>query len=99
MLKVDVVLLIDKIYKRIGIKQHTVNELDAIVKDNQKVWDIYAKGLTIGVNQIEKASTAKKMMKYKAANVSELCAFIAAIRPGFKSMYSTFEKENILNTV
>lgn len=92
LLKVDVVLLIDKIYKRIGIKQHTVNELDDIVRDNQKVWDIYAKGLTIGVNQIEKASTAKKMMKYKATNVSELCAFIAAIRPGFKSMYSTFER-------
>lgn len=92
LLKVDVVLLIDKIYKRIGIKQHTVNELDAIVKDNQKVWDIYAKGLTIGVNQIEKPSTTKKMMKYKATNVSELCAFIAAIRPGFKSMYSKFEK-------
>jgi len=91
LLKVDVVLLIDKIYKRIGIRQHTVNELDEIVRDNPKVWDIYAKGLTIGVNQIEKASTAQKMTKYKATNISEACAFIAAIRPGFKSMYSRFE--------
>ena len=30
-------------------------------------------------------------MKYKPSNVSELSAFIAAIRPGFKSMYSKFE--------
>lgn len=91
LLKVDVVMLIDKIYKRIGIKQHTVNELDKIVKDNPRIWDIYAKGYTIGVNQVEKASTAKKVMRYKPTNVSELCAFIAAIRPGFKSMYPKFE--------
>ena len=30
-------------------------------------------------------------MKYKPKNVSELSAFIAAIRPAFKSMYSKFE--------
>lgn len=30
-------------------------------------------------------------MKYKPRNPSELAAFIAAIRPGFKSMYSIFE--------
>ena len=30
-------------------------------------------------------------MKYKPSNVSELTAFIAAIRPGFASMYSKFE--------
>ena len=30
--------------------------------------------------------------KYHPTNISELCAFIAAIRPGFKSMYKTFEE-------
>lgn len=90
-LKVDVVLLIDLIYKRIGLKHHTVNELMELVKNDQAVWDIYANGYTMGVNQVEKASTTRKAMKYKPRNVSELSAFIAAIRPAFKSMYSKLE--------
>ena len=90
-LKVDVVLLIDMIYKRIGIRPHTVNELMELVKNDQAVWDIYANGYTMGVNQVEKASTTRKSMKYCPKNVSELSAFIAAIRPAFKSMYSKLE--------
>lgn len=90
-LKVDIVLLIDLIYKRIGLKHHTVNELMELVKNDQAVWDIYANGYTMGVNQVEKASTTRKSMKYKPRNVSELSAFIAAIRPAFKSMYSKLE--------
>lgn len=90
-LKVDVVLLIDLIYKRIGLKHHTVNELMELVKNDQAVWDIYANGYTMGVNQVEKASTTRKSMKYKPRTVSELSAFIAAIRPAFKSMYSKLE--------
>lgn len=90
-LKVDVVLLIDLIYKRIGLKHHTVNELMELVKNDQAVWDIYANGYTMGVNQVEKSSTTRKSMKYKPRNVSELSAFIAAIRPAFKSMYSKLE--------
>ena len=94
-LKVDVVLLIDLIYKRIGLKHHTVNELMELVKNDKAVWDIYANGYTMGVNQVEKASTTRKSMKYKPRNVSELSAFIAAIRPAFKSMYSKLEnREN-----
>lgn len=91
LLKVDVVLLIDAVFKRIGIKPFTVNELMELVKNDQKVWDIYAKGLTVGINQCEKASTTSKVMKYQPKNVSELAAFIAAIRPAFKSMYSKLE--------
>lgn len=90
-LKVDVVLLIDKIFKRIGIEHFSVNKLLELVETDQKVWNLYANGYTIGLNQCEKESTTKKCMKYKPSNVSELSAFIAAIRPGFKSMYSKFE--------
>jgi len=97
LLKVDVVLLIDKIYKRIGITPHTVNELLSIIKHDTKTWDMYAKGLTIGINQVEKSSTTQKAMKYKPKNISELTAFIAAIRPGFKSMYHTFETRKPFN--
>ena len=84
-------LLIDKIYKAIGIKHHTVNELRQLVKDDPLTWHIYANGWTLGVNQCEQVSAIKKMMRFKAKNVSELSAWIAAIRPAFKSMYSKFE--------
>ena len=90
-LKVDVVLLIDKIFKRIGIEHFDVNELIKRVKDDDKVWDLYAKGYTIGLNQVEQDGSRKRCMNYKPHNISELSAFVAAIRPGFKSMYKKFE--------
>ena len=90
-LKVDVVLLIDKVFKRIGIEHFNVNTLIKYVKDDDKVWDLYAKGYTIGLNQVEKEGSKKKCMAYKPHNISELSAFVAAIRPGFKSMYKRFE--------
>lgn len=91
-LKVDVVLLIDKVFKRIGIEHFDVNTLLEKIKTDKKVWDIYAKGYTIGVNQVEKVGSRHKCMRYKPQNVSELSAFVAAIRPGFRSMYDRFEK-------
>lgn len=91
LLKVDSALLIDKVYKRIGQKPDTVNKLVEKTKDDPKVWAIYGRGLTVGVNQCEKPSTTKKATRYKPSNISELSAFIAAIRPGFKSMYKHFE--------
>ena len=95
LLKVDVVLLVDMIYKRIGIPVHTANEISRLVENDKKVWDIYANGYTIGVNQCEKESAMKKLRRYRPKNISELSAWIAAIRPAFKSMYSKFEsREN-----
>ena len=90
LLKVDVVLLIDKIYNRIGMQHHSVNQLMELVESDKKVWDLYANGYTQGLNQVEKQGTTNKMKHYKAHNVSEMTAFVAAIRPGFKSMYQKF---------
>lgn len=91
-LKVDVVLLISKVFDKIGIKPFNVNKLIEFVTDDEKVWDLYAKGYTLGLNQVEKEGSTKKCMAYKPHNVSELSAFVAAIRPGFKSMYDRFEQ-------
>ncbi|MGV2887245.1 PHP domain-containing protein [Paenibacillus taichungensis] len=91
LLKVDVVKTTYDTYKRIGLPIHTETELLNVIKDNDKVWDVYTKGLTVGINQVEKYSTTQKVMKYQPKNISELTAFIAAIRPSFKSMYHTFE--------
>ena len=67
-----------------------VQELLEKVKDDQAVWDLYAKGFTMGLNQVEKEKTTERVMIYKPRNVVELAAFVAAVRPGFKSMLDTF---------
>lgn len=88
---VDSIGLTYDIYKEIGIKPYSVNQLLEKVKDNKKVWDIYANGFTQCVNQCEQSKSTTKVMKYKPKNISELTQFIAAIRPGFQSMYHIFE--------
>lgn len=98
-LKVDVVLLINKVFERIGIEPFDVNTLLKKTANDTKVWELYWNGYTVGMNQVERKSkthpnpfgTVNKVKKYKPKNISELSAFIAAIRPGFKSMYSRFE--------
>lgn len=91
LLRVAVVDLINKGYTRAGLKVPTVNELLAMCPPEDPVWDIYHKGCTLGINQVEQPGTASRVGVYAPTNISELCAFIAAIRPGFKSMYKIFE--------
>lgn len=91
LLRVAVVDLINKGYTRAGLKVPTVNELLAMCPSEDPVWDIYRKGCTLGINQVEQPGTASQVGVYAPTNISELCAFIAAIRPGFKSMYKIFE--------
>lgn len=91
LLKVKVVDLISRVFKRIGIPRLTVRELLEKCPPDDRVWDIYRKGCTIGINQVEQPGTSSRVGKYAPTNISELCAFIAAIRPGFKSMYKKFE--------
>lgn len=90
-LTVTVLDIISKVYQKINKPIDTVLELSEKIENNNKVWDIYEKGLTCCVNQCESEGTTQKVMNYKPKNVSELTAFIAAIRPSFKSMYNIFE--------
>lgn len=61
------------------------------MSDDPLVWQLYENGYTVGINQVEQDGSRKKCMAYKPKNISELAAFVAAIRPGFKSMYKRFE--------
>jgi len=87
---VDVVGIIDKLYKRIMGRVPTVGELRKMVSEDKATWDLYARGITCCLNQCEKESTTKKAMKYKPKCIKELAAFIAGIRPGFKSQLNGF---------
>lgn len=91
LLKVSVVKLINMAYERVGMKVPSVNELLSMCPPEDPAWDIYKKGCCMGVNQVERKGTSARCTAYQPRNISELCAFVAAIRPGFKSMYKTFE--------
>lgn len=91
LLKVSVWDLLDKVYKRIGIPRHSIRELLEITNNDEKTWGIYKSGCTLGINQVERQGTRQRVMKYAPHNITELSTFVAAIRPGFKSMYSIFE--------
>ena len=89
-LRVDVVKTIYNAFTLAGLQVMTVDELLEAVKDDKEVWDLYAKGYTMGLNQVEREKSSQRCMIYKPKNVTELSAFIAGIRPGFKSMLNTF---------
>lgn len=91
LLKVDVVNNIKDIYNSLGIKIPTIQELGEKIKTDKGIQRVYHEGITMGINQFEKESTRLKSTRYKLRNISEATAFVAGIRPSFKSMYSTFE--------
>lgn len=87
---VDVVGIIYKLYQSIGMEVPPVSKLRKMVSGDEKVWKLYEIGATCCLNQCEKPSTTKKVMKFKPKNIKELAAFIAGIRPGFKSLIDGF---------
>ena len=94
LLKVAVVELIYRAYERVGMKPPPETELRKMCPPDDPCWKLYASGCTVGLNQVEKAGTSARAGAYKPTNISELSAFVAAIRPGFKSMYKIFESRD-----
>lgn len=87
---VDVVGIINELYTAIGRPVPTTTELRKMVENDPETWKMYAIGATCCLNQCEKPSTTKKVMIYKPKSIKELAAFIAGIRPGFKSLIDNF---------
>ncbi len=90
LLSVDVVKIIAEVYRRIGIPVPNVRELLSMTRNDPETWRMYADGLCMGLNQVEREQTREKVMRYKPRNITELAAFVAAVRPGFKSMLPVF---------
>lgn len=91
LLKVSVVDLIYRAYHRAGMEPPSQKDLLDMIPPEDDTWKLYKTGCTLGLNQVEQPGTSSRVGKYAPTNISELCAFVAAIRPGFKSMYKTFE--------
>lgn len=93
LLKVDVSKLIYSLYNRIGGDVISIQDL-LTLSEKHNAWDIYSRGITMGINQVEQEGSRQKVMRYKPRNIAELAAFVAAVRPGFKSLYKRFEERN-----
>lgn len=87
-LTVMVYQIIDEVYKLIG---RPIDDIDTLIKNcDDKVWDIYAKGLTTTINQADSDFDKQILKKYQPKNLAELSAYVAAIRPGFASLLNNF---------
>lgn len=87
-LTVKVYDIIDKVYKLIG---RPIDNIDTLVANcDDRVWDVYAKGLTTTINQADSDFDKQILKKYQPKNLAELSAYVAAIRPGFASLLNNF---------
>ena len=90
LLKVDIWLTINKIFELAGVKTPTVPEMTKLVANDEKTWNIYKNGFTLGVNQCESSFGIQCCKRYKPHSVQELTSLVAALRPGFKTQLDTF---------
>jgi DNA polymerase III alpha subunit len=87
-LLVSVYRIIHDVYELIG---RPIDNIDTLIANcDDKVWDVYAKGLTTTINQADSDYDKQILKKYKPKNLAELSAYVAAIRPGFASLLNNF---------
>ena len=89
-LPVKVIAINAEAMNRAGLPQLTSKELIDLTKNDKATWDILANGYTQGINQCQGEGTTNKLMMYKPRSLQDMAAFVAAIRPGFKSMAPKF---------
>lgn len=97
-LTVTTVDMTKKTFDLIGIPRMSLIELENALDD--KVWDIYSKGLTCTVNQMDSNYATSYAMKYKPKSVYELAMLTGAIRPNFADYREDFvERRKYSNPV
>lgn len=90
LLKVDIWLTINKIFELAGVPTPTVPEITKFVENDDKTWDVYRNGFTLGVNQMESNFGIQCCKRYQPRSIQELTSLVAALRPGFKTQLDTF---------
>ena len=87
-LTVKVYEIIDSVYKLIG---RPIDNIETLLNNcDDKVWDIYANGLTTTINQSDSDFGKQTLKRYKPTSLAEMSAWVAAIRPGFASLLNNF---------
>ena len=88
LLTVSVWALINDTCELAGIKTPSIAELTEKLDD--KTWDVYAKGLTATINQVDSDYATGLVKRYKPKSVAEMSAFVAILRPGCASLLQDF---------
>ena len=97
LLRVDVVKTIHDTFELAGKPVLTVDQLIKETENDPKVWSILGDGFTMGCNQTEQPKTTERIRQFKPQNIVELAAFVAAIRPGAKSLVNGFVERKFHN--
>lgn len=88
--------IISKVFERIGIPIMSLKELRESV--DSKTWDIYSKGLTCTVNQVDSDWGTSLAKRYKPRSIDEVAMLTAAIRPSFDAWRDSFiNREDFTN--
>lgn len=95
-LLVTVYKLIDEIFKLIGKPIITVKELFESLNDN--IWDIFEKGLTCTLNQVDGDWATSLLKKFKPKTISDMAMFVACLRPFFEPWRDGFIKRDKFST-
>lgn len=66
----------------------SIRELEDNLDD--KVWELFDKGLTATLNQVDGDWATSLIKQYKPRSVSEMAKFVACIRPSFETMRDDF---------
>lgn len=90
LLVVAVINVNSRTMRRANLPQFSSQEMILLTAKDKPTWNIFASGYTQGINQCQSAATTAKLMRYKPRELRDLCAFVAAIRPGFKSQLNNF---------
>lgn len=81
-------LLISETFKELGRPIMTLRELKASTDD--KTWEVYRKGLTCTVNQVDSDFGTSLSMRYKPKSIDEVAKLVAAMRPSFEPWRENF---------
>lgn len=88
--------IISKVFERIGKPIMSLRELRESV--DEKTWDIYSKGLTCTVNQVDSDWGTSLAKRYKPKSIDEVAMLTAAIRPSFDAWRDSFiNREDFTN--
>ena len=88
LLQVTIWDTISDTYKLLNMPIPTIREFNKLLDD--KTFEIYEKGLTCTINQVDSDWATGIVKKYKPKSLDEMSAFVAAIRPGFASLLDNF---------
>lgn len=87
-LTVQVYSIISEVYKLLG---RPIDNISTLINNcDDKVWDIYANGITTAINQADSDFGKQTVKRYKPTSLAELSGWVASIRPGFASLMNDF---------